>query len=330
MIPRRRTVTNTSRPSFPIILGRSGSGTVAAVGSGVTSLRVGDAVYGIGLKWPMAQYFSDGSRGWAAEYAVTTADLLLPKPAHVSFEAAATLLGNVVTAIQITRAAVALNPAAFPAAGGGSGSLLLEGKTVLVTAGLGASTSVAAQYAKNVMGAREVLVTVSSAKVPLVDHWLGPGTVDRVVDYQTQDVVKAVGRDTVDLLYCSRPDVWSYLPVIKRQGGVVAAIVAVPSSEVLGQAMGEGVLPFWVRWGLDLFQWWYRWKLWGTGVQMKFVSGNLGVREDLEMAGEIIATGKVKGVYTVVSLGDLDAIKKGCEEARTLKGRIGKLVVKVV
>lgn len=314
----------TLQPSFPIILGRSGSGTVAAVGSGVTSLRAGDAVYGVGLKRPMARYFSDGSRGWAAEYAVTTADLLLPKPAHVSFEAAAMLLANTVTAIQITRAAVALGPVAFSL--GGS----LEGKTVLVTAGLGASTSVAAQYAKNVMGAREVITTVSSAKVPLVDRYLGPGTVDRVIDYQTQDVVQAVGRGKVDLLYCSRPDVWSYLPVMKREGGVIAAIVAVPSSEVLSQALGEEVLPFWLRWGLDLFQWWYRWKLWGTGVQMKLVSGNLGVREDLEVAGEIIATGKVKGVYTAVPLEDLDAIKKGCEEARTLKGRIGKLVVKMV
>lgn len=299
------------------------------MGSGITSLRAGDAVYGMGLKWPMARYFSDGSGGWAAEYAVTSAGLLVRKPAHVSFEEAAVLLANTVTAIQITRAAVALSPAAFPAASGGSGALL-EGKTVLVTAGLGSSTSVAAQYAKNVLGAREVLVTVSSAKVPLVDRWLGPGTVDGVVDYQTQDVVEAVGRGRVDLLYCSRPDLWNYLPVMKRDGGVIAAIVAVPPSKVLGQAMGKGVLPFWVRWGLDLFQWWYRWKLWGTGVQMKFVSGNLGVREDLESAGEIIATGKVKAVYTSVLLDDLDAIKTGCENARTLKGGIGRLVVKIL
>lgn len=296
---------------------------MAAVGRGVTSLRPGDAVYGVGMKRPLARFFSDGSRGWAAEYAITTADLLLIKPSHLSFEEAAAPLGNTVTAIQITREAAAMSPVVFS---GSDGSL--EGKTVLVTAGLGASTSVAAQYAKNVMKAKKVIVTVSSAKVLLVDDYLGPGTVDQVVDYQAQDIVEVVGKGEVDLLYCSRPDLWSYLPVMS-QGGVIAAILGVPSSKVLAEAMGEGVLPFWMRWGLDIFQWWYRWKLWGTGVQMKFVSGNLGAREDLELAGEYIAKGQVKGVYTGVSMDNLEAIKQGCMEARSLKGRIGKLVVTI-
>lgn len=295
------------------------------MGSAVTSLRPGDAVYGVGLKRPMARYFSDGSKGWAADYAVTTADLLLPKPPHLSFEEAAMPLSNTITAIQSTRAAMALNPAAFP---GGT----LEGKTVLVTAGLGAVTGVAAQYAKNVMGARELITTVSTAKVPLVERYMGEGTVDRVVDYQTQDLVREVGKGKVDLLYSSQNDVWNYLPLMKRDGGggVIAALVAIPDSKSLDEMMGEGVVPFWAKWLMDAAQWWYRWKFWRTGVQMGFISGNLGVREDMEKAGEIIATGKVRAVYTTVPLEDLGGIKEGSEQARTRKGRIGTLIVKLV
>lgn len=308
--------------SFPIILGHQGSGVVVAVGSAVTSLRPGDAVYGVGIKRPMTKYFSDGSNGWAADYAITTADLLLPKPQHLSFEEAAVPLANIITAIQITRATMALNPAAFP---GGT----LEGKTVLVTAALGASTNVAAQYAKNVLGARELITTASTAKVPLLEQYLGKGTVDRVVDYQTQDLANEVGRNTVDFLYSSQNDVWNYLPLMKR-GGAIAAIVAVPESKVMDVMMGKGVVPFWAKWLMDAAQWWYWWKFWGTGVHMGFTSGDLGAREDMEMAGEIIATGKVRGVYTTVALEDLDGIKQGSEQARTRKGKVGTLLVKLV
>lgn len=313
-------------PSFPIVLSRQGSGVVAAVGSAVKSLRVGDAVYGMNLKRPMAQSFADGRGGFAAEYTVAPEDTLLVKPAHLSFEEAAVLLGNTVTAIQSSRNTLGLQPGLFPDRGA---SLALEGKTVLVTAGLGAATNVAAQYAKNVLGASTVITTVSTAKVALLDKCL-PGVYDQVVDYQTQDLVKEVGQGTVDVLYCGRPDVWNYLPVMKSDGGVVAAIVATPPAKLFDEMMGEGAAPFWVRWVLDLSQWWYKWKFWGTGVQMNFTSGDLGVREDVEMAGEIIATGKVKGIYTAVSLDDLEAVKQRCEQTGTLKGGIGKVAIKMV
>ncbi|KAL2288047.1 hypothetical protein FJTKL_04773 [Diaporthe vaccinii] len=130
---------------FPMILAHEGAGVVAAVGAEVRSFRVGDAVYGIALKRPMGRFWTEQS-GWCADYAVASEDLLLPKPAHLSFEEAASLLGSTLTAIQITRAAIALNPAAFPRQS-------LEGKTALVTAGLGAATSIACQLLKNVYGA---------------------------------------------------------------------------------------------------------------------------------------------------------------------------------
>lgn len=312
--------TDASPSSFPLILGRTGSGVVVAVGSGVQSLRVGDAVYGMGLKRPMAKYFADGAAGWCAEYAVATADLLLVKPSQLSFEQAASGLSNLVMAIQFTRTCMKLNPKAFP-------DQTLEGKTVLVTAGLGASTSIAAQYAKNVMGATKVITTVSTVKVPLLDKLL-PDVFDQVVDYQTEDLTSKIGKETVDFLYNSRIDVMSYLPVMKRDG-VIAPILGLPTPELFEQMMGTGMVPFWVKWILVLAQLYYRWKLSGTNIKMQFVSGDVGIREDLERAGEILATGKVKTIQTVVSFDNLEAIKEGCEQARTLKGKLGQLVVKL-
>lgn len=304
-----------------MILGHEGAGVVAAVGAEVRSVRVGDAVYGMALKRPMGRFWTEQS-GWCAEYAVATEDLLLHKPAHLSFEEAASLLGSTLTAIQITRAAMALNPDAFP-------DQSLEGKTTLVTAGLGAATSIACQVLKNVYGAREVITTVSTAKVGRVAEVM-PGVVDKVVDYQRQDVVDEVGKGRVDFLYNSRPDLASYLPLMKPGKGVIAAILAVPPSQELRASMGRDYIPLWLCWILDLAQAWYWWKLWGTGVGLTFLSGNPGVREDVERAGEVIATGKVRAVTTVVALDDLETVKKRCEEVLSVKGGVGKLVIKLV
>ncbi|KUI55836.1 hypothetical protein VP1G_03171 [Cytospora mali] len=306
---------------FPMILSHEGAGIVVRVGNSVKSLKPGDAVYGIGIKHPMGPYWTK-QRGWCADYAITTEDLLLPKPPEMSFEDAASILGSTTSALQIITKTMALNPAAFP-----SGSL--EGKTVLVTAGLGAATSVAVQVVKNVFGAGEIITTVSTAKVPLLERLL-PGVVDRTVDYQTQDTIKEIGKGEVDFLFNSRPDVTSYFPLVEPNNGVIAALVAIPTSKALKDAMGPRVVPFWVAWLLDLAQLWYKWKLRGTNVKMMFMSGNPGVREDLERAGEIIATGKVKAVTNVVPLDDLETVKRRCQEALTLKGGVGKLVIKLV
>lgn len=303
-----------------MVLSHEGAGIVASVGSGVESLKTGDAVYGIGVKHPMGQYWTE-KQGWCAEYAIATEDLLLPKPPQLSFEEAASLLGSTVTAVQSITKTLALNPAAFP-----SGSL--EGKTVLVTAGLGAATSVAVQVVKNVFGAEEVVTTVSTAKISLLER-LMPGVVDKAVDYQTQDIVQAIGKGRIDFLYNSRLDMTSYFPLMEANNGVIAAIVAVPPSKALKESMGPGIVPFWVGWLLDLAQLWYKWKLWGTNVKMLFNQGNPGLREDLERAGEIIATGKVKAVMNVVPIGDMESVKKRCEEVLTLRGGVGKLVIKL-
>ncbi|KAL2288048.1 hypothetical protein FJTKL_04774 [Diaporthe vaccinii] len=117
-----------------------------------------------------------------------------------------------------------------------------------------------------------------------------PGVVDRVVDYQRQHVVDEVGKGRVDFLYNSRPDLAGYLPLMKLRQGLIAAILAVPPSQELRASMGREFVPLWICWILGLAQVWYWWKLWRTGVRLMFLSGNPGVREDVERAGEVITT----------------------------------------
>jgi NADPH2:quinone reductase len=59
--------------SFPLTLGQEGAGTVAAVGPGVTGVRVGDRVASVNLA------------GSYAEYAAAPAEKLVPLPVGVGF-----------------------------------------------------------------------------------------------------------------------------------------------------------------------------------------------------------------------------------------------------
>lgn len=69
------------------VAGIDAAGEVAAVGAGVHGLRPGDEVLGFGP-------------GSFAEYVLTTADLLVPKPARLTFEQAAAVPMGAVTALR--------------------------------------------------------------------------------------------------------------------------------------------------------------------------------------------------------------------------------------
>lgn len=205
----------------------------------------------------------------------------------------------------------------------------LEGKTVFVTAGLGATGSIACQMLKSVYGAEKVITTVSTAKVPLVEQYL-PGTVDKIIDYRTQDVVKEMGTGEVDLFFNTVMDVTASIPLTNPQTGVVMSILSIPPSSTLRSMLGPGNVPFWLSWGADLFQLWYKWKLMGTNIKMEFLSGNPAKRDDLEKAGEIVARWKIKPVMTIVRLDDLERVRQECVKVGSRHGGIGKLVVKII
>ncbi|KAK3935463.1 GroES-like protein, partial [Diplogelasinospora grovesii] len=306
--------------SFPHRIGIVGAGIVAAVGSRVKRFRVGDEVYGMHTKHPQ---LPPTFPGYCSEYALTEESKLLLKPPHLSFEEAASILASSLTAFQSIKRGLELMEESSPGTG------TLEGKTAFVPGALSATGSVGIQMLKNVFGVGKVISTVSTAKLPLVDQYLGPGMVDHIIDYKTQDVVKELGKESCDFVYNTQWQLVSTFPLLKPDTGVVISIASIPSSGTLRKALGPQYLPFWMAWLVDLVQLYYSWKLWGTHIRYEFVSGNGGIVEDLEAVGEIIAAGKIRPVMRVVKLDDIDAVRKACNEVYTGKGGIGQLVVKI-
>ena len=134
------------------VRGRELAGRVVAVGSGVTTLRPGEEVYGIG-------------EGTFAEYAPAAAARLAPKPANLTWRQAAALPISGLTALQAVRDHGGVRP----------------GHRVLIIGAAGGVGSFAVQIAK-AFGA-EVTGVASTGKVDLVRS-LGA---DHVVDYLLED-----------------------------------------------------------------------------------------------------------------------------------------------
>ena len=181
----------TSRP-LPHVLGRDCAGTVARLGSAVTSFKVGDEVFGV----------ADATRwGTHAEYAVCPAATLAKKPAGLSPVDAASL------------------PIAGLSAYAGvvTTGKLKPGQRVLIHAGAGGVGSFAVQLARHI-GAN-VAATAGSKNIDFVRS-LGA---DQVIDYTKTDFSKAI--KDCDLVFdLMGGDVrYQSLPVLKP-GGVISHI----------------------------------------------------------------------------------------------------------
>ncbi len=156
--------------AYPAILGCDGSGFVEQVGSEVTHLQVGDAVYycygGLGQK-------SDAGHpvGNYAEYAIVKAAFVARKPDSLDFEAASAAPLVLITAWE----------ALFDRA------RLQSGQKVFIHAGAGGVGHVAIQLAK--LAGAEVATTVSN---PEKEDFVKSLGADLVINYQTQDVAKAL------------------------------------------------------------------------------------------------------------------------------------------
>ncbi|KAK1672330.1 alcohol dehydrogenase [Colletotrichum godetiae] len=303
------------KESFPLKIGCEGSGIVAAVGTEVKTLNVGDAVYGLCFTRPA---FSIPDPGFCSEYAIGPERLFLPKPPHMSFEEAASLLGYTVTAYQTIKRGLVL-----------AGEESLEEKTVFVPGALSGGGFSAIQVAKNVFGAKKIISTVSTPKMGLVEQYL-PGMVDQLIDYTTTDIGSVVPKGSVDFMFNTQ---WNTIgpgiPLLNPETGILMSIASLPPPTLMKEVLGPTMVPFWVGWLLNLAQLWYLFLLRGTNIKHEFVSGNPEIREDLEKAGEIIATGKVKGVFRVVDLAELKSVRDECEKVNSGKGGIGRCIVRV-
>jgi NADPH2:quinone reductase len=176
-------------PRLPFTPGMEASGTVVAVGDGVTEVSAGDRVV-----WSMVL-------GTDAEYAVAPAWRLAKLPDTVSFEAGAAVMLQGMTAHYLTHDTFPLNPshtALVHAAAGGAGFALtqvarLRGATVIATVGTDAKAEIARQA-----GANDVIVYTRQDFESEVKRLTGGRGVDVVYD--------SVGAATFDKsLNCLRP-----------------------------------------------------------------------------------------------------------------------------
>jgi NADPH:quinone reductase-like Zn-dependent oxidoreductase len=290
---------------FPYKIGYDAAGTVAATGTSVTSLKVGDEVY--------SRIPSD-YKGSAAEYTLSQEYAVAKKPAQLSFTEAAGLPLVGLTALQAMRSADSLLE-------GG-----LEGKTVFVPAGLSGTGSVAVQLAKNVFGAAKVITTLSTGKIAKAKEIFGDDGTLQIVDYTKEDVVKAVGKGQVDYMFDTMGHTLKVLPILKS-GGVIVSIGTMPSGDQAAKGMPD--MPYFFRVMLNLVDWYYRWQAGRSGVKYSYIFMSPDAK-GLNDFATWVQEGKIKPVVgRTAKFSDIDAVRKGCQEVYDGKGGIGKFVIEM-
>ena len=171
-----------------IVHGADVAGTVVAVGAGVTSVHVGDRVFG------------ECAGGGFAPYLTTKAENLLGIPTGVSFEAAGATPVAGLTALQGLRTHGAVRP----------------GEHVLINGAAGSVGTFAVQIAK-ALGA-EVTAVCSTRNVDMTKR-LGA---DHVVDYTTDDFVPGGARFDVMLDNIGNRSAADCMSVLRPAGRYVA------------------------------------------------------------------------------------------------------------
>jgi len=194
--------------ALPHVPGYDVSGTVEAVGEGVTRFQVGDAVIGF---LPMTE------SGSAAEYVVAPADALVTAPTSIPLADAAALPSVGLTAWQ----------ALF------DDGELKRGQRVLITGAGGAVGSYAVQLAKRA-GA-----TVIATASPRSRDAVASAGADQIIDHTSSDVLGSVTEPVDVLLNLAplSPDEFASLVDLVRDGGVVVSTTAwmpTPSDEKRG------------------------------------------------------------------------------------------------
>jgi NADPH:quinone reductase len=160
-------------PETPVRLGNEGAGTVVSAPA--------ESTFKVGQRVAYAM-----SRGSYAEYAAVAESNLVPLPDAISFETAAAVMLQGMTAHYLTHSTFALKP----------------GGTCLIHAAAGGVGQLAVQVAK-ICGASVIGTAGSQAKLEIVrEHGA-----DHVINYKDQDFVEEVKRITdgkgVDVVYDS-------------------------------------------------------------------------------------------------------------------------------
>lgn len=167
-VKSRAGLRSTTLPFARIVPHSDGMGVIDAVGVGVAPDRIGQRVWIWNATWGRAF-------GTAAQYVVLPEGQAVALPTGVSDEAGACLGIPALTALH-----------AVLANGG------VQGRSVLVAGGAGAVGHYAVQFAR-LLGARQVLATVSSPKKAAL---AGAAGADTVIDYRSENVAERVRQAT--------------------------------------------------------------------------------------------------------------------------------------
>jgi len=183
--------------ALPHVPGYDVSGTIDAVGAGVTGFRAGDRVVGF---IPMA------GNGSAAEYVAAPADALALAPTGIDLADAAALPSVALTAWQ----------ALFDQGG------LTSGQRLLITGAGGAVGGYAIQLAK-----RAGAYVIATASPRSKDSVTAAGA-DEVIDHTSASVLASVTEPVDVLLNLApiSPEEFAALVVLVRDGGIVVATTA--------------------------------------------------------------------------------------------------------
>lgn len=182
---------------LPVTLGGDISGMVVEVGNGVTTLMVGDTVYG------QANAVVAGNSGAFAEYAVTKAEQVAKMPSGITLAEAASLPLVGASAVQALTQHIGL----------------IAGQKLFIHGGAGGIGSIAIQIAKHI-GAY-VATTAADDGIEFVGR-LGA---DKVIDYKQQKFADILSDYDAAFDTVGGEDFLTSLAILKR-GGVAVSMTA--------------------------------------------------------------------------------------------------------
>ncbi|KAJ7022120.1 chaperonin 10-like protein [Mycena alexandri] len=218
---------------YPVILGFNASGTVAAVGAGVTSLAVGDRIAGFAI---YGQGRKDGPKGTMQEFVVLPAFQCAKVSSNIALDAAATIPDNFITSFYTLFDQLGLPiPSSFPAP-----SPPPNHDTAILIYGAGSTTG---QYALQLLRAAGY-TSVAATASPKHHAFLRALGAAHVFDYASptlaEDVARAIGGDgkfALVLDAISAEGTLARVAQVVRARGSVALLLPIKAGDTV--AVGE-------------------------------------------------------------------------------------------
>lgn len=190
------------RLDLPVTLGGDIAGVVVEIGQGVTGLRIGDEIYG-------AAGITGGS-GAFAEFAVTSADKVAPKPKTMNFIESAAVVLTGLSALQAINDNIKLQAS----------------QKILIHGGAGGIGSAAIQLAKH-LGA--YVATTASGEDLAFAKELGA---DEAIDYKTQSFDEII-QDYDAVFDTVAGETYERSFSVLKKGGIIVSMNAQPNQELM-------------------------------------------------------------------------------------------------